>query len=659
LLSSRNEEDKISPTSAIVSLPKASLRWLRLRRQSNGSHVERRLAAILVADIVGYSTLMSADEVGTLRAVKACRTELIEPCISARGGRIVKTTGDGVLAEFPSAVDAVACAITLQQGIAIRNETAATAKRLTFRVGINVGDIIIDQNDIFGDGVNIAARLEKLSEPGGICISGAIREHIQDKLPLAFDDLGEQHVKNIPRPVHAFGITAHRIAATPTLSQTPPIPRKWNLWIPGAVMVLVLVGGGGSTWWVMSSMPGRDERPPSIVSPGSRHASIAILPFASSDSETGGDYFSDGLTEDIISALGRFRDLSVISRGAVFAYKGKSPRPEQVGRELSVGYVAEGSVRRSPDRIRVSISLTDTAHSSLLWSAKYDVEPKDIFAVQDQITRQISGALAVRLSRLELKASAAKPPSSLEAYDLVLRGRDLLTMLTRPNNAEARGLFERAIELDPSYSPSYVGLGRVNRFTAIQGWAPNPSEALEVAESLARKAIALDDLNPGAHALLGQVLVQFGDYDRALDELKRAIEINASDSESYSGLCAVLLWRGDTQGAISAGEILRQFQPDLSPPETFHLATAYVLADRGTDAIRVLQQSLDRNPAEPNTNIILAAAYAQTGRQVDAERQSTLVRQRFPWFSRDEFGSLLRDPTQREKLRLTLKQSGL
>jgi TolB-like protein/Flp pilus assembly protein TadD len=375
--------------------------------------------------------------------------------------------------------------------------------------------------------------------------------------------------------------------------------------------------------------------------------------------EGSGDYFADGLTEDIISALGRFRDLSVISRGGVFAYKGKNPTPAEVGRDLKVRYVVEGSIRRAPEHVRVAVSLTDTAHSALLWSEKYDTEPKDIFAVQDQITRRISGALAVRVTSLELAKSAAKPPDNLEAYDLVLRGRDLLSRLTRSANAQARGLFERAIELDPNYAPAYVGLGRADVAAVNQGWTQDPSETLERAESLARKAIGLDDLNPGAHALLGNALVQFGDYDRALDELKRAIDLNPSDAESYGGLTGVLLWRGDIQGAIAAGELLAQFQPDLSAGSAFNLATAYVLADRGADAVRVLEQSLDRNRTVLDTNAMLAAAYAEVGRQEEAERQADAVRQRFPGFSREAFGSLMRDPNQREKLRLALKKAGL
>jgi adenylate cyclase len=621
--------------------------------------VERRLAAILAADVVGYSRLMGADEVGTLRQLMAHRRELMDPMIAARRGRIVKTTGDGILAEFPSAVEAVACAITMQQGLASRNEAVSEKSRLAFRIGINLGDIIVEANDIYGDGVNVAARLETLCEPGGLCISRAVRDQIRDKLPIAFDDLGEQTVKNIARPVRAFGLSPRAIAATPDLapSSRPAAPTKHHRrWI-GAAVAAVGIVGVASAWWVMGGTA-TTPRPAVDTVPAATHASIAVLPFASLGDPDRSDYFADGLTEDIISALGRFRDISVISRGGVFAYKGKSPTPAEVGRDLKVGYVVEGSVRRAAGRLRVSVSLTDTSRSALLWSEKYDAEPKDIFAVQDQITRRISGALAVRVTSLELARSATKPPTNLEAYDLVLRGRDLLSRGTRSNNAEARGMFERVIALDPNYAPAYVGLGYVNYSAVTQGWTEDPSETLERAESLARKAVGLDDLSPAAHALLGKVLVHFGEYDRALDELKRAIDLNGSDAEGYSGLLSVLLWRGDISGAIAAGETLAQFEPELSVSDGFYLATAYVLADRGADAIRILEPSLDRNKRNPETNIMLAAAYAEAGREQEAVRQADLVRQRYPG-KRNQFGALLRDPSQREKLAQALKKAGL
>ena len=623
--------------------------------------VERRLAAILAADVVGYSRLMGIDEVGTLRRLRAYRGELIDPAIAARRGRIVKTTGDGLLVEFASAVDAVACAITAQRALAQRNSGEAEDGRLVFRIGINVGDIIIEANDIFGDGVNVAARLETLSEPGGLCISRAVRDQVRDKLPVQFDDLGEQVVKNIARPVRAFGLGPEAIAAAPELAggaAPARAPRGHNrAWIAAALGAVLLVAIGGAWWLTRAPFSLPQGAQPGVSAPeaGAR-ASIAVLPFAGADS---GDYFADGLTEDIIAALGRFRELSVIAPAAVFAYKGKNPTPAQIGHDLKVSYVVEGSVRRAAENIRVSVNLTDTAHSQVLWSEKYDAVPKDIFSVQDQITRRISGALAVRVTNLEIAPSTAKRPDNMEAYDLVLRGRALSAHLSRADNAQARTLFERAIELDPKYAPPISGSGRIEIRAVTEGWTANPSEALERAESLARKALALDDLDPGAHALLADAALYFGEYDRALDEAKRALDLNSSDAHSYDILMDVLLFRGDLKGAISAGETLSQFEPDIPSDTAFHLAVAYVLADRGADAVHVLEHALDHSPDDLYGNVMLAVAFAAAGRQQDAELKAADVHRRFPNFSPEEFGSLLRDPGQREKLAGDLKKAGL
>jgi len=631
---------------------------------TDGKPVERRLAAILAADVVGYSRLMGADEVGTLRALSAHRRELIDSMIAARRGRIVKTTGDGLLVEFPSAVEAVACAISVQQGMALRNAGVAEDKRLILRIGINIGDIISEAGDIFGDGVNVAARLESLCEPGGLCISRAVRDQVRDKLPVTFDDLGEQQVKNIARPVRAFGLTPQAIAATPELppqALTAPAKRG-HRWVIAGV-VAVALAAGGAAWWMVRAPPLVPQpSDPTVVTPvplGAARASIAVLPLEALGAEGGSDYFADGLTEDIISALGRFRDLSVMSLGAVFAYKGKHPPPAEVGRDLKVRYVVEGLIRRGPERIRVSVSLTDTSRSAVLWSEKYEAEPKNIFAVEDQITRRISGALALRVTGLELARSATKPPNNLEAYDLVLRGRDLLNRLTRPGNAEARGLFEQAIALDPNYAPGYVGLGRVDLNSVTQGWTQYPVETLKRAGNRARTAIEIDDLNAAAHALLGDVALHFGEHERAREELERAIDLNGSDIESHSSLIGVLLYAGDISGAIAGGELIAQFQPDIPANTGFHLGVAYLLAGRSADAVRVLERSVNRNPGNLYSNVMLAAAYGAVGRQQDANELAKRVRERFPTFSRDQFGLALRDPELRGKLDHAIEKAGL
>jgi class 3 adenylate cyclase/TolB-like protein/Flp pilus assembly protein TadD len=614
--------------------------------------------AILAADVVGYSRLMGADEVGTLRTFKSVQKDITDPIIASHGGRIVKTTGDGLLSEFPSVVDAVACAVTIQRKMLVRNSDVPNERRIVFRIGINVGDIIIEGSDIFGDGVNIAARLESICEPGGLCISDTACDQVRGKLPLTFADGGEQQVKNIARPIRVFTLAPQSIAEAPEMAERGATPAKSRGRIPlVAAAALTVIAIGAGAWWVM-----RPTTPqPSTAGPQASieiRPTVAVLPLVSfgADKE---DYFADGLTEDIISALGRFSDLVVRSRNAVFAYKNKTPKPDEVGRELDVRYIVEGSVRRSPERIRIAISLTAAPRGTQLWSETYDVAPKDIFSVQDDITRRIAGTLASRLTGLELAKAATKPPNSLEAYDLVLRGRDLLNRVNRTANSQARMLLNQAIAADPNYAPAYVALGRVELNAVLQGWTADPQAALQRGENLARKAIAIEPASAGAHSLLGGIYTRYGDYDRALDEMHRAVELNSSDPNATAGLATALLWSGDIPAAVRTFETAIKLGLDLSANEAFALGVGYLLADRNADAIRTLERSLERSRTDVYTNAVLAAAYAQAGRQDDAERQARTVRTIDPRFDSADFGSLLREAQLREKLSAALNKAGL
>ena len=620
--------------------------------------VDRKLAAILAMDVVGYSRLMGADEVGTLRGLKSARQDAVDTTIAAHGGRIVKTTGDGLLAEFPSVVNAVACAVTVQRKMLARNAGTPDDKRIVFRAGINVGDIIIDGNDIFGDGVNIAARLESICEPGGLCISEVACDQVRDKLPLTFTDRGEQQVKNIARPVRVFGLSAQAIAEAPEMEIGRPPPRglrKRAVLVAAIAAAAICAGAAG--WWAMRA--GAPSQTASAPASTDLRPTVAVLPLVSLEANDKGDYFADGLTEDVISALGRFSDITVRSRNAVFAYKGKTPSPAQVGRDLAVRYIVEGSIRRSPERIRISIGLAAAAQGTQLWSENYDVAPKEIFSVQDDITRRIAGTLVSRLTNLELAKIATKPPSSLEAYDLVLRGRDLYNRVNRTANSQARALFERAIELDPNYAPAYIGLGRVELNGVLQGWTGDPAGAIQRAQSFGRKAIDLDASSAGAHALLGSTYLRYGDYDRALDEMRRAITLNSSDPDAYAGLAAASLWSGDIDTAIKSFETAVKLGLNLNVNDSFLLGVAYVLSDRNTDAIRTLERSLDTNKTDVYTRAILAAAYAEAGRKDDAARESAEVRRIDPRFDTADFGSLLKKPDLRAKLTSALATAGL
>ncbi|MFY9736791.1 MAG: tetratricopeptide repeat protein [Rhodoplanes sp.] len=620
-------------------------------------HAERRLTAILAVDVAGYSRLTGIDEEGTHTQLMGHLRSLVDPKIAEHRGRVVKNTGDGLLAEFSSVVEAVRCAVDIQRGMVERNAEAPQGKRIEFRIGINVGDIIIDRGDIFGDGVNVAARLQGFAEPGGICVSARVQEDVQGKLDVAFEDAGDQHLKNIERPVRAFRVLLNGASQS-------ALGRKRAAALPLAGVLALLVVGGGATWWwqaaghrqsLQSALPSTSQK----IEPTSARPVVAVLPFLTLSTEPSDDYFGDGLTEDIISALGRFSELTVLARNAVFPYKGKQLRSEELGRELGARYLVEGLVRRSPERLRVSVQLADASNGTLLWSAQYDEKPKDIFSIEDNITRQIAGALAVKLTRLEQARSAAKPPTNLEAYDLVLRGRALLARNTRSANVEARNLFHRAIDIDPKYAAAYVGLGNAYQRSLAFGWTDQPVETVNRIENLATTAIGLDPSNTGAHALLGQVRLDFRDYDQAIDQLRLALDLNPSNAETYGWLGRALLFTGALEDSIKANETALRLDPNLPVTHMWELGTAYFLAGRTADSIRLMAQSVAREPDVVFAYVMLAAAYSEAGKHEDAARAAAVVRKLDPFFDTRRFGSLFRNPEHQAKIASALRKAGL
>ncbi len=481
----------------------------------------RKLAAILVSDVVGFSRLVGADEERILARLRTLRSDLIDPIIAVHHGRVVKRTGDGSIVEFRSVVDSVRCAVEVQSAMVERHAGVPPERRIEFRVGIHLGDVIEESDgDLMGDGVNIAARMEGVCEPGGVCLSAAAYEQVRDRVKEAFVDLGEKQLKNIARPVRVFGLSAAAIAALPkrgpTLRRTPdgailaarendrPV-RRGRIYAGLAALLIVAGVVGLWSWRGERPIAGGARAPVSTSETAASHPSIVVMPLANLSGNSAQDYFADGLTEDIIAALGRFPDITVISRSAAFAYRGKSARPDEIGRELSVAYLVDGSVRKTGDRGRISVELLETARATVLWTQQYDREIKDLLTIQDEIARQIAGALSVRLTALQLARSASKPPSNLEAYDLVLRGRDLLRRDNRVADSEARRLFERAIELDQGSAPAYVGLGRLDVQAAQSGYTSDADDALTLAEANGRKALSSDE-SVGAHILLGRNL---------------------------------------------------------------------------------------------------------------------------------------------------------
>jgi adenylate cyclase len=625
---------------------------------------KRKLAAILAADVVGFSRLTGSDEEGTLARLRTLWSDLIAPTIAVHNGRVVKRTGDGSIVEFRSVVDAVRCAIEVQNGMVERNAGLPPERRIEFRVGIHLGDVVEESDgDLMGDGVNIAARLEGIAEPGGVSLSASAHDQVQGKVDAAFADMGEQKLKNIERPVRTFRVLFNSPKAISLLRSAPLGRKQVGAAVLAGILALMAIGGGATWWWKVARygvVEQRAERGATKkVAQPSQRPTVAVLPFLTLSTQPGDDYFGDGLTEDIISALGQFPELAVLARNAVFPYKGKQLRTEELGRELGARYLIQGSVRRSPEHVRVTVQLADASTGRLLWSTQYDNEPKGIFSIQDDITRQVTGALAVRLTKLEQERSAAKPPNDLEAYELGLRGREMMARHTRSANIEARSLFQRAIDIDPGYAAAYVGLGQGYLLSVLRGWTDQPVETLKRVQNLATTAIGLDGSSTGAHALLASVNLQIRLYDQAIDELNLAINLNPSDAETYAWLGNALLFTGALQGAIEASETALHFDPNLDVHHLWDLGTAYFLAGRMADATRVMEQTAARDPGYVFARVMLAAAYSESARPEDAARAVAAVRKLDPFFDTGSFGSLFRDSEHRAKIASALRKAGL
>jgi adenylate cyclase len=478
----------------------------------------RRLSAILAADVVGYSRLMEMDEAGTLSALKIHRGEFIDPLFAEHGGRIVKLMGDGALVEFPSVVDAVECAVAVQKGMANRNSGAAENKRIDFRIGINLGDIIIEGDDIYGDGVNIAARLEALAEPGGICVSGTVHEHIAGKHSHAFTDDGEQRVKNMSRPV-----------------------RVWR-WCEGAFDIAPVPSASA-----MLTLP---DKP-----------SIAVLPFTNMSGDPEQEFFADGITEDIITELSRFRSLFVIARNSSFTFKGRAVDVTQVGRTLGVRYVVEGSVRKAGKRVRVTAQLVEAESGNHVWAERYDRDLEDIFELQDEMTQTIVVAIEPELGAFERDRALRKPPQSLDAWETYQCGLWHMWSFTKDDNVEALRLLQRARELDPNFAAAYAYEGYSNFLNVILGYTETPGESLKAALAAAKKAAALDDKEPAAYLTLGRVHMLQGEHDTSIAELEMSLKLNPSFAPAYFALGFALALVGRFDEALGALANAIRFNP--------------------------------------------------------------------------------------------------
>jgi adenylate cyclase len=622
---------------------------------------KRKLAAILHADVVGFSRLMGEDEAATHSALGELR-RAVDPLIAAHGGRIVGTAGDSLLADFPSVVEAVKCAVEMQRASREINDPIPTERRLELRIGVNLGDVIVDGDDIFGDGVNVAARLEALAQPGTVCISQTVYDQVRNKLDLAYRPLGSHRVKNIAEPVrtYALGVPA----------ATSPSPRRRRPLVTIAtVAALVVVGivawaaytGAGRELFGLGASP-KPVEVASLVAPTrlAGRPSIAVLPFKNLSGDAGQDFFSDGITEDVISALGRFSNLLVAAKSASFQFKGRSLAPAEIGRLIDARYLLEGSIRRAGDRVRVNVELTEAATGLHVWSETYDAEVNDIFAVQDDIARRVVGAAAVKLTRFERDRILAKPTNSLAAYEYVLHGREFLSHRTRDQNDEAQNMFQRAIDLDPSYAAAYAALGEAYYETVVSGWTEFREDEIERAESLAQKALALDPAATSAYRLLSNINMYRRRYDLALGQIDRALEINPSDAESYWERGNILVWAGRAEEAMPWLEGALRFDRAHSLTSQ-DLCIAYYFLGRYREAVEAGDRALARNPGrsvQTETHPFLAAAYAQMGREQDAEGERVIVTHLSPFFDPQRFAAQFGTQETRDHILEGLKKAG-
>jgi class 3 adenylate cyclase/TolB-like protein/cytochrome c-type biogenesis protein CcmH/NrfG len=568
--------------------------------------VERRLTAILAADVAGYSRLMGADEEGTLARLKAHLRELVDPKIAEHRGRIVKTTGDGMLVEFASVVDAVRCAVEFQREMAERNAGVPPDRRIELRVGINLGDIISDEGDIFGDGVNVAARLEALAEPGGICVNRFVRDQVRDKLALAFEDMGEQQVKNIARPVRAYRVLAD--GAAPVAAATAPAARGWApRWViaTGIAAVVVLAAGAVAVWRLQALPPVAGPAATATATPPALpdKPSIAVLPFANLSGDPAQDYLGDGLTENLLDALAQNPGLFVIARGATLAYRGKAVSPGAVAKDLGVRYVLEGSVQKSGDRIRVTAQLIDAANDSHLLSEKYDRNLTDLFALEDDLTLQIAGALQAQLSGTIGARIAARGTRNLEAWENLVKAGQAAARISPAGMSEAQKLAQRAVDLDPNYASAW-NLLAYTYFNEVElGWAKDRVAALGRAWQLDDKVLQLDPefapaFNLRARLEMLGVLTEY-DLEAALVDARKAVELGPNDDTSHFTLGIALFRLRHFEEA--AGEFATAIRLNPHPPiwqPGWH-AAALSAAGRYEQAIAEIEAAIAADPKHP------------------------------------------------------------
>jgi len=624
--------------------------------------VKRKLVAILSADVKGYSRLMGEDEEATVRTLNAYK-EVMTGLIQQQRGRVVGTAGDSMLAEFASVVDAVRCAVGIQEELKDRNKDLSEDRRMEFRIGVNLGDVIEDGEQILGDGVNIAARLESLSEAGGICISGTAFDQVRNKLELGYDYLGEQSVKNIALPVRVYKVLMEPEAAGKVIGEKKVSPRRWQRPVLGLVGILILIAAGVAVWQfsLKPSIPALEKADPKKMAlPLPDKPSIAVLPFMNMSGDKEQEYFSDGITENIITGLSKIPRLFVIARNSTFIYKGKGVKVQQVAEELGVRYVLEGSVQRSGNRVRITAQLIDALTGNHLWAERYDRDLKDIFAVQDEITIRIMGAMRVKLTEGE-QDLRGRSPRNLEAFLKILQAQEYIQRFNIEGNIMGKQLAEETIALDPEFAWGYYGLGSAHMMDVWLGLSKSPKESLEKAVELTQKAISLDPKDSRHYALLGQLYVMKRDYDKAIAVGEKAVALDPGGADAHAWLGMNLNYADKPREAIPLFEKAIRLNPFAPAFYFLSFGNSYRLTGQYQEAITQYKKVLRTSPNNIFAHICLAATYSLLGRDEEARVEAEEVIRLNPKFSLESYAKMLpfKNQAQTDRFVEALHKAGL
>ena len=620
---------------------------------------KRKLTAILSADVKGYSRLMGEDDEATVRTITAYR-KVITEVVQKHRGRVVDSPGDNILAEFASVIDAVSSAVEIQEELRVRNSELPEERKMEFRIGVNLGDVIHEEERIYGDGVNVAARVESLADPGGICVSGTVFDQIESKLPLGYEFLGEQSVKNISKPVRIYKALMDPEAVGKVIGEQRAEPRRGQRVALVVVTALLLIVGGLLIW--------RTVFPPVQVASLEKMAfplpdkpSIAVLPFDNLSGDPEQEYFSDGLTEEIITSLSRVPKLFVIARNSTFTYKGKPVKVQQVSEELGVRYVLEGSVRKGGDKIRITAQLIDAITGNHLWAEQYDRDLKDIFAVQDEITKNIITAMQVKLTKGEEVKAASKGTKNLEAYLKYLQANELVNKINPESNDLAKQLAEEAIALDPDYAWAYYILGRSNMMDVWVKASKSPKESIGKAIELVQKAIALDDTNTEAHGLLSFLFSMTNQHDKAVAEAEKAVALNPNSAYAHFIMGKTLFFAGRCEESIPEYKKAIRLNPVPPNNHLWSLGLSYAYAEQYEEAIKWCEKAVRQEPNDLLARTMMTVVYSLSLQEEKARSEADEVLRIQPKFTLDILKKKLTYKREVDKERFlgALRKAGL